>query len=133
MCGIVGIAGKITHQAKNVVFKDFLDVCQVRGRDSTGVIKVRDDKDQSYTWVKSVGTPSSLFDFRKYETEIERGDAVALVGHCRHKTSGEVSVKNAHPFDFPDEGIIGVHNGTLRNQHTLDGHHYSKVDSEILY
>lgn len=133
MCGIVGIAGKITHQAKNVVFKDFLDVCQVRGRDSTGVIKVRDDKDQSYTWVKSVGTPSSLFDFRKYETEIERGDAVALVGHCRHKTSGEVSVKNAHPFDFPDEGIIGVHNGTLRNQHTLDGYHYSKVDSEVMY
>lgn len=44
MCGIVGIAGKITHQAKNVVFKDFLDVCQVRGRDSTGVIKVRDDR-----------------------------------------------------------------------------------------
>ena len=133
MCGIVGIAGKITHQAKNIVFKDMLDVCQVRGRDSTGVIKVRDDKDQSYTWVKSVGAPASLFDFRKYETEIERGDVVALVGHCRHKTVGDVSVKNAHPFDFPEEGIIGVHNGTLRNHHTLEGHSYSKVDSEVLY
>lgn len=133
MCGIVGIAGKITHQAKNVVFKDFLDVCQVRGRDSTGVIKVRNDANQSYTWVKSVGTPTNLFDFRKYESEIERGDAVALVGHCRHKTSGEVSVKNAHPFDFPDEGIIGVHNGTLRSYHNLEGYTYRKVDSEVLY
>ena len=133
MCGIVGIAGKITHQAKNIVFKDMLDVCQVRGRDSTGVIKVRDDKDQSYTWVKSVGAPAHLFDFRKYESEIERGDAVALVGHCRSKTIGEVNLKNAHPFDFPDEGIIGVHNGTLRNHSQLDGHHYSKVDSEVMY
>ena len=110
-----------------------LDVCQVRGRDSTGVIKVRDDKDQSYTWVKSVGAPAHLFDFRKYESEIERGDAVALVGHCRSKTIGEVNLKNAHPFDFPDEGIIGVHNGTLRNHSQLDGHHYSKVDSEVMY
>lgn len=133
MCGIVGLAGKITHQAKNIVFKDMLDVCQVRGRDSTGVIKVKDDRDQSYTWVKSVGAPAHLFDFRKYESEIERGDAVALIGHCRSKTVGEVNLKNAHPFDFPDEGIIGVHNGTLRNHQNLEGYTYSKVDSEILY
>ncbi len=133
MCGIVGMAGKINLLAKNTLFKDMMDVCQIRGRDSAGVIKVRDDADQSYTWVKAVGPPSNLFDYRKYESEIERGDAVALIGHTRSRTVGDINLKNAHPFDYPDEAIVGVHNGTLREHHTLDGHVYGKVDSDILY
>lgn len=133
MCGIVGVAGKITNTVKNTVFKDMLDVCQLRGRDSTGVIKVRNDADQSYTWVKAVGPPSALFDYRKYESDIERGEALVLVGHTRSRTVGDVSLKNAHPFDYPEEGIIGVHNGTLREHHKLDGHTYNKVDSDVLY
>jgi Glutamine amidotransferase domain len=133
MCGIVGVAGKITHTVKNTVFKDMLDVCQVRGRDSTGVIKVRNDADQSYTWTKAVGPPANLFDYRKYESEIERGDALALVGHTRSRTVGDINIKNAHPFDYVDEQIIGVHNGTLREHYKLDGHHHTKVDSDVLY
>lgn len=113
------------------VFRDLLDVCQVRGRDSTGVINV--NKQQSYGYFKSVGPPTYMFDRRGYSETIETGTHAALIGHCRHKTSGAVSVANAHPFDFEDEGIIGVHNGTLRNYHHLDGHTYQKVDSEVLY
>jgi Glutamine amidotransferase domain len=133
MCGIVGVAGKITHTVKNTVFKDMLDVCQVRGRDSAGVIKVRNDADQTYTWAKAVGPPATLFDYRKYDSEIERGEAIALVGHTRSRTVGEINIKNAHPFDYVDEQIIGVHNGTLREHYKLEGHHHSKVDSDVLY
>lgn len=131
MCGIVGMVGDITHEMRTKIFRDLLDVCQLRGRDSTGVIKVT--KEQEYTWAKQVGVPSILCDSRMYENTIEKGDAIALIGHCRAKTIGEVNAKSAHPFDYPDEGICGVHNGTLRNHHSLDGYNYQKVDSEVLY
>lgn len=113
------------------VFRDLLDVCQVRGRDSTGVINV--NKQQAYGYFKNVGPPAYMFDRRGYTEAIETGTHAALIGHCRHKTSGAVNVANAHPFEFEEEGIIGVHNGTLRNYHHLDGHTYQKVDSEVLY
>lgn len=132
MCGLVGGAGDLSHQFRTRVFKDMLDVCQVRGRDSTGVIKVS-KKDQEYDWVKQLGSPAYLYDGRQYAQRVETGEASVLIGHCRAKTVGEVSVKNAHPFDFPEEGIVGVHNGTLRNTHSLPGYAHGQVDSEILY
>jgi hypothetical protein len=131
MCGIIGVAGKITAEVRDKVFKDMLDVCQVRGRDSTGVIKV--NKDLEYSWVKKLGPPANLFEYRAYETTVERGDTAVLVGHCRSKTSGSLDVKSAHPFDIEDKGIIGVHNGTLRQYYDLDGYDCQKVDSEVLY
>lgn len=132
MCGLVGMMGDITHQLKTSVFRDLLDVCQVRGRDSTGVIRV--DKNHEYDWVKQVGPPNFLYDLGLYQKRIEKtAEPLALIGHCRAKTVGEVSRENAHPFDFPDKGICGVHNGTLRNYSQLTGHSYGKVDSEVLY
>jgi hypothetical protein len=131
MCGIVGIAGDISILALTQVFRDMMDVCQVRGRDSTGVIKV--SREMTYDHAKMVGPPAWLLDTKMYSTRIEREGAAAVVGHCRAKTVGETSNKNAHPFDYPEEGIIGVHNGTLTNTHKLHGHAYNKVDSDILY
>lgn len=131
MCGLVGVLGDIHYDVTSRIFRDMLDVCQTRGRDSTGVIKV--DRALDYDWVKQVGPPSVLCDSRTYEARIERGSATALIGHCRSKTVGEVNVKSAHPFDYPNEGICGVHNGTLRSYHNLDTHAHGKVDSEILY
>lgn len=131
MCGLIGAAGNITHELKSRVFKDMLDVCATRGRDSTGIIIVK--KDLSYDWIKQLGSPAYLYDSRQYEQRVERTDAAALIGHCRAKTVGDVSIKNAHPFDFPEAGICGVHNGTLRNQHSLDTHKYGQVDSETMY
>lgn len=131
MCGLVGIAGMISHDMRTRIFRDMLDVCQTRGRDSTGVIIV--DEDLEYDWVKQVGVPSILVDSRMYEMRIEKKQASVLIGHTRSKTIGEVSVKNAHPFDIKDAGICGVHNGTLRGYHNLDTHQHGKVDSEVLY
>lgn len=131
MCGLVGMAGDISYEMRTKTFRDMLDVCQVRGRDSTGVIAVMNN--QEYDWSKQVGPPSALVDTRTYEQRIERKTVCALIGHTRSKTVGDISVKNAHPFDFPDEGICGVHNGTLRGYHNLDTHAHGKVDSEVLY
>lgn len=130
MCGIVGMAGDLEFGDRQV-FRDLLDVCQVRGRDSTGVINI--NRQKAYGYFKSVGPPTYMFDRRGYEDTIETGTHAAFIGHCRHKTSGAVNVANAHPFEFEEQGIIGVHNGTLRNYHHLDGHTHQKVDSEVLY
>lgn len=130
MCGLVGMMGDIFTPEK-AAFKDMLDVCQVRGRHSTGVVKVDDKLD--YNWVKQVGPPAYLFDSKRYDEVVERGPAKVLVGHCRHKTVGDISIKTCHPFDFEDEGICGVHNGTLTNYRTLDTFAAGKVDSEVLY
>lgn len=113
------------------VFRDLLDICQLRGRDSTGAINI--NKDKTYNFFKSLGPPTLMFDRRSYTDNIETGSHAAFIGHCRHKTSGAVSVANAHPFEFEEQGIIGVHNGTLTNYSHLDGYSYSKVDSEVLY
>lgn len=129
MCGIVGVIGDVTMTGKDV-FRDMVDVCQVRGRDATGVIRVKQDK--SYSWVKEVGPPSFLFDTRRWEV-LERGLAGALIGHCRKKTVGMDERKNAHPFDFPDQGICGVHNGTLKKYHSFPEYSAGKIDSEVLF
>lgn len=134
MCGLVGMAGDISNNARNKIFRDMLDVCQVRGRDSTGVIKVNKKAEDGYDFAKAVGAPNLLYESRAYEINIETGPLpAALIGHTRSKTSGEISRKHAHPFDFPDEGVIGVHNGTLSGYYKLDTYHHSKVDSEVLY
>lgn len=133
MCGIVGMAGDISSAQITGVFRDLLDVGQIRGRDSTGVIKVAADC-ESYTSAKLVGPPAFLCDTRMYEKRIEQGGAPAvLVGHLRAKTIGETNNKNAHPFDFPEEGIIGVHNGTLKAYHNLPGRVHNETDSESMY
>lgn len=131
MCGLVGMAGLLDAKSRDIL-KDMLDVCQVRGRDSTGVVGV--DRNMEYTFARRVGPPAYLFDSREYESEINTGILpAALIGHCRHKTSGKVDVASAHPFDITERGIIGVHNGTLHSYNNLDHYSYQKVDSQVLY
>lgn len=130
MCGLVGVAGDISSLVKGTIFKDMLDVCQVRGRHSTGVVKVENDLE--YNFIKNVGPPASLFDRKSFDSMMV-GDASVLIGHCRHKTSGALDVASAHPFEYEEEGIIGVHNGTLKDYTSLDGYAYNKVDSNVLY
>ena len=106
-----------------------MDVSQVRGRDSTGVLRVT--KEYEYEYAKMVGPPNVLYDSRQYEHNIDKLDTCILAGHTRWKTVGDNSVKNAHPFVAGD--IVGMHNGTLKSYHKLDGHDYRKTDSEVLF
>jgi glutamate synthase domain-containing protein 1 len=107
------MAGDLSIKDREM-FEDMLDVCQLRGRDSTGAIRVN-RLGTDYTYAKRVGPPSYLKDSREYENNIRTAGTSVLIGHCRHKTVGNVDVASAHPFDIAEHGIIGVHNGTLKN------------------
>lgn len=128
MCGLAGMAGDLNHQLKEA-FKDLLIVTQFRGRDSTGVFAVRNDN--TYDHLKGLGTPELLLDRKAFDARVLTGIPKVIAGHCRSKTVGDNTVENAHPYDF--DNLIGMHNGTLRSAHKLDGHDYRRTDSFSLY
>jgi predicted glutamine amidotransferase len=128
MCGIVGMAGKLTSQHKDIM-SAMLTVCSLRGMHSTGVFMVK-GKDHDITVAKTVGPPIELFNTLKYDRMIAY-DSTVLAGHCRAATSGPISRQTAHPFE--NDGLVGMHNGTLQNwRSTLDDSSYFDVDSECL-
>jgi hypothetical protein len=56
-----------------------------------------------------------------------------LIGHCRYKTIGSIDRASAHPYDISEKGIIGVHNGTLKNYYSFPQHQSGNTDSLTLY
>lgn len=122
------MAGKL-NASHDAVFNNLLTVCQLRGRDATGVIRVKTSNE--WNFAKRVGTPELLIDSKSYDREIMNGLSKVLIGHCRAKTVGQNITRNAHPFDF--ENVIGVHNGTLRGHYQHEGWTDMEVDSELLY
>lgn len=128
MCGIVGMAGRLEYKHIQA-FKDMLIVNQLRGRDSTGVIRVNNTGGDR--WMKRVGPPEYLIETKEYDKEIEVHGAKILIGHGRAKTMGDAIHRNAHPFDHGD--IVGVHNGTLRNWSGMERYRDFDVDSDCLY
>ena len=122
------MAGDISL-AHRAAFKDLLYVAALRGRDSTGVIKVNGGNTAQY--LKALGTPEGLLEMKSYDREIDTHGTKILVGHCRAKTFGTVSRQNAHPFHH--DHILGVHNGTLRAHYTMRGANSFDVDSDFLY
>lgn len=127
MCGLFGIAGDTDSRLKDA-FKDGLLLTQLRGRDATGAFAVKHNDETAYA--KALGTPEILFDMKSYDTALS-GFPKVMAGHCRSKTQGDNTRANAHPYDF--DGIIGMHNGTLRNYYKLDGYDHKATDSHCLY
>lgn len=124
MCGIVGAAGLLTAKHENV-FKTLLKLDTLRGKHSTGVASVGPKGDVIVR--KVVGTPWE-FDDSKSCQDVFIGQRNVLIGHNRYATKGAVNKVNAHPFEF--ETVVGVHNGTLRNQYDLPNNRQFEVDSE---
>ncbi len=126
MCGIVGVIGQITGKEEKV-FKQLLEVDSLRGRHSTGVIKV-DSKGVVETRKKAIDG----MDFVKLEGKwIDSGISRALIGHNRYATKGAINDVNAHPFTHGH--IHGVHNGTLTTQFGLKDNTKFQVDSDNLF
>ena len=116
MCGLVGIAGDLSHRHLSV-FKDLLRFDTVRGPHSTGVAAVDLDgeihiKKNTLNGFDFVEETKSLGTIVTYNRHI-------LMGHNRHATVGKVNNNNAHPFEV-DGKFVGAHNGTLK-EHLCKG------------
>ena len=119
MCGIIGITSK-----ENV--KDNLIKClsnlEYRGYDSVGVYLNKLIKTKGR--VKDLVIPSYL-------------DSKVGLGHSRWATHGDISDKNAHPFE--SDNFVLVHNGIIDNyleykeELLLNKYHFkSDTDSEVI-
>lgn len=134
MCGIVGVAsnGPMTVQMKEF-FQSLLFHDIVRGAHATGVAAV-DTLDRSLC-VEKRALPADLF--LQNEPAMEnlfhtKHNFNIYIGHNRFATQGSKDADdNAHPFIHGD--IVGVHNGTIRDQTLLDNHRDFVVDSDNLY
>lgn len=80
--------------------------------------------------LKAVGTPWELMEDADWGKTMNRTHRM-LCGHNRWATMGDITVDNAHPFKHGN--FIGVHNGTIRNQHRLKDHKDHEVDSSNIY
>lgn len=136
MCGIVGVFGHIDDKVKKVFdYMHLLD--SLRGPHSSGIFTVDREFDTDY--IKNVGLPPFLLSMDKtlneapaffdHETGLPAGDLIAIVGHNRYATVGQVNIKNAHPFDC--DNVIGVHNGTIFRGDLVNFNKFT-VDSEAL-
>jgi predicted glutamine amidotransferase len=121
------MAGQIGIKEEKML-RTLLILDTLRGEDSTGIAAI--PKQGDVIVAKELGNPFELFASRKFETAMKKVNR-AIIGHNRFATSGGVSKKTAHPFDF--DTLVGVHNGTLRNKwHLADATDFT-VDSENLY
>ena len=138
MCGVWGITGPGIQQKDLEMFKQMGIVSGVRGLHSAGIYQTRtigSAKQWSHLddYYKTTGPFTELLDCieadRKYYPHLLSAISIdVLMGHVRHATKGEVSIKNAHPFET--DKYIGMHNGTL-----IDAkyQHKTKTDSEMMF
>lgn len=146
MCGIVGFIsasssflttditgnwnGYYKSSKREDLLKNLLVVSALRGIDSTGVAQILPKQD--YINVSKLPINSIQFiksaDFDSCLDGINYANA-GYIGHTRHGTVGQVSLRTSHPFDM--QTVVGVHNGTLSAYKYL----WDKAasDSEALY
>lgn len=134
-CGLFGYVGNVEGSIDKIKLLGLFNMS--RGKDSCGVT------------INNVTTKynNDFEAFLKYNNLPEVFDEnFAIIGHDRQRSSGNLSVDNAHPFDFYREGdnknfdtpyFIGAHNGTIYNidelceEYGLDPIKYD-VDSKAL-
>lgn len=131
MCGLVGMAGNLCIKS-NKAFRTAQLVDQFRGVHSTGVAFVPIGAKEVII-DKELGVPNNLWaESNLYDNKgILSRVPLAVVGHNRAATIGDVTIDNAHPFKH--EHIHGAHNGTLRVYSDLKGSDKYDVDSKALF
>lgn len=117
MCGIWGIfsktsSGLFSKDADNAI--RMMVVSSLRGMHSTGMAITHYKKPwQKPRTYRVVGGPNFLFQSKDWKgiAEYLGSDGGAVFGHARFATKGDVTVRNAHPFNH--KHITLVHNGTI--------------------
>ena len=105
----------------------------VRGHHATGVAAIDTIDRKLVVEKKAIASPEFLLDKEMMGNLFDHKHNFNIyIGHNRWATSGAKDAdENAHPFIHGN--IVGVHNGSLRNQRLLDDHKDFKVDSDNLY
>lgn len=126
MCGLFGGMSSWLSPFEIEVVKQLGILSWFRGQDSTGLVSVHESSNDTikYGLKKEVVDPATFLGFKSIEPLFERPKVLA--GHARAATIGDISVKNAHPFNLPS--LIGMHNGSIHNFAAKD-----KTDSETLF
>lgn len=139
MCGIFGYAKK--HNSQNDkqieilqrVFTNLAKESVIRGEDSTGISMISPSSRKIF---KSIAKSSDVVKDNTWNDNIlglVNRDSTVAIGHVRLATHGDVTTRNAHPFEIGD--VIGAHNGVIYNYNQLSNL-YNKdmeVDSEIIF
>jgi glucosamine 6-phosphate synthetase-like amidotransferase/phosphosugar isomerase protein len=130
MCGIVTLMSsaktRISIDHKKFLMQGLM-IDTLRGDHSTGLAFV--DKDGiAETYKKAV--PGYDFVHLKTPSRVINNitDFNYIIGHNRYATKGAINSLNAHPFQHG--AITGVHNGSLREYHSLAPQQNFATDSE---
>lgn len=141
LCGHFGVLSSdlLTDKLKNV-FVALMILSVPRGRDSTGIMgaekTVKDGKPHYlYGTLKKAAHAHDFIRQKKVGDLIQDKNHI-LMGHVRHATIGGVKTETAHPFDEGgDHGVVGFHNGTIRNYKEVDdlsdSHRFYKRTGEL--
>jgi hypothetical protein len=129
MCGICGVYS-LNFQSNDLkLFKQLLYLNEIRGRDSTGIIRMNKGGDRKTDWYKAAIAPSDFLRNPDAQKAMRSDKVYGYIGHARAGTIGKVSEENAHPFDFAK--VVGVHNGTVHKMFKHDRDY--DTDSEAIY
>lgn len=128
MCGISGAYSTSLTAAEEKLFGKLLMLNVFRGEHSTGVVKVP-PSGKAHVLKSVTDSMEFLASKRGKDFLFDTPTKQLFIGHCRYATMGEVSLQNAHPFNFAN--VVGVHNGTIRG--TFEGSKEYGTDSEALY
>jgi len=150
MCGIVGVLkyGEESDIANRIsslyLGESLLELTEIRGKDATGVAALFDDGNffgqkmgiKASEFINRFGGSENDFDglfsvLKQYQSILR-----IFIGHCRKKTVGGASDNmNNHPIKVGN--IIGLHNGTLKNDDIIFKNLGTKrdgtVDSEAIF
>jgi len=128
MCGITGyIAKNKSDERINRVFNSLLLAMEERGTDSTG-IAVRYATGKEVKMVRSLHPAHSFLTSPAYRKLMGPSPVVAIA-HTRQRTSGAISIRNAHPLKVGS--LTGIHNGVIFNSVTLNPK--EELDSRVLF
>lgn len=129
MCGLVGMVSINTKNELDTFRKLFV-LNAFRGMHGSGVILTYDEKKDAYYNHDKSTKPSNVWALTKeFNDFIDRPGLKSILGHSRHATVGDITIKNNHPFKTKD--LLGMHNGTIRGK--FEGSDKFETDSEALY
>ncbi len=119
MCGIL-FTSQLTRTTRRIL-PHLAVAMETRGADS---------------WGYTDGATVTKFDNQITKNfHIPRGwDNRPFICHTRAASVGDVTVENAHPFDFTDKRrVVGIHNGGVRNWQALNNKYDRKFDVDSMH